>query len=480
LVVNGCLFYFNASAIFGVTHVHPLTVLIAVDTLTAVVQFILLLRGTVVVVKLFRNATLAFIAVCFTHPVLSENWPSWRGPTGDGISSEKNVPTEWSTTKNVAWKLELPGPAGATPVVWGNQIFLTSANDSGELLLMAVDTDGKELWKQVVSSGNQVARGDEGNYASPSPMTDGQHVWTFMGEGTLACYTVEGKENWKFNVQDRYGKFSIQFGMSSTPVLDEGVLYLQLIHGEGNPKTREAVVVALDAATGTEIWKVDRPSDAEAENEHSYASPMMYRDGMTKFLLSHGADFIVAHDLKDGHELWRCGGLNRRDDQVLPYDPTLRFVASPVSAPGIIVVPSAKQHPVFAIRPDGMGDITNAADKKLWSWKRTPDVPTPVIFDGLVYLCMENGNVTVLEAMTGKEVYSQATHRQRHRASPVFADGKLYLTARDGRVTVVQAGREFKSLAVNELGEDQSASPAISNGTIYMRTFKHLWAIRQQ
>jgi hypothetical protein len=126
-----------------------------------------------------------------------------------------------------------------------------------------------------------------------------------------------------------------------------------------------------------------------------------------------------------------------------------------VSAPGIIVVPSAKQHPVFAIRPDGMGDITNAADKKLWSWKRTPDVPTPVIFDGLVYLCMENGNVTVLEAMTGKEVYSQATHRQRHRASPVFADGKLYLTARDGRVTVVQAGREFKSLAVNELGEDQ-------------------------
>lgn len=427
-----------------------------------------------------RRFVLPSALLFFVSSANAENWPGWRGPKGNGQSAEKNLPTEWSPTKNVAWKLELPGPAGASPVVWDDRIFLTSVNDAGELLLMAADTTGKLLWQQVVATGNQVARGDEGNFASPSPMTDGKHVWTFMGEGTLGCYTVEGKEVWKINVQDRYGKFSIQFGMSSTPVLEEGVLYLQLIHGEGDPKTREACVVALDANSGKEIWKVDRPSDAEAENEHSYASAMLYNDGKQKLLLSHGADFIVAHDLKDGSEVWRCGGLNRRDDQVLPYDPTLRFVASPVSAPGIIVVPSAKQHPVLAIRPDGKGDITGAGDKLLWSWKRTPDVPTPLIIGDLVYLCMENGNITVLEAMTGKEVYSEATHRQRHRASPVYADGKLYLTARDGRVTVVQSGREFKSVAVNELGEDQSASPAISNGTIYLRTFKHLWAIRQQ
>lgn len=417
-------------------------------------------------------------AVCSSGNGRADNWPNWRGPQGNGISSEKNVPAEWGPDKNVAWKVALPGAAGASPVVWGDQVFLTSVNEAGELLLMAFDTKGKEQWKQVVATGNKTARGDEGNSASPSPVTDGKHVWSFMGEGTMACYTVEGKEVWKFNLQDRYGNFSIQFGMSSTPVLDNGVLYIQLIHGEGNPKTREAIVVALDAATSKEIWKVDRPSDAEAENEHSYASATMYDDGKTKMLLSHGADFIVAHDLKDGHEIWRCGGLNRRDDTVLPYDPTLRFVASPVSAPGIIVVPTAKQHPVLAIRPDGKGDITSDAKQHLWTWKRTPDVPTPVIVDDLVYLCMENGNLTVLEAMTGKEVYSQATHRQRHRASPVYADGKLYLTARDGRVTVVQAGREFKVLSVNELGEDQSASPAISNGTIYLRTFQHLWAVR--
>lgn len=412
--------------------------------------------------------------------VPAEDWPSWRGPSGTGISSETNLPTEWSPEKNVAWKLALPGPAGATPVVWGNQIFLTSVNDAGELLLMSVETSGKLLWQQVVASGNQNARGDEGNSSSPSPVTDGRHVWTFMGEGTLACYTVSGQQVWKQNVQDAYGKFSIQFGMSSTPVLEDGKLFLQLIHGEGNPRTREAVVVALDGLTGKQIWKVDRPSDAEAENEHSYASPVLYRDGSTKLLLSHGADVIVAHDLRDGHEVWRCGGLNRRDDTLLPYDPTLRFVASPAVAPGLIVVPSAKQHPVIAIRPDGQGDITNVADKHVWSWKRTPDVPSPIIHEGLVYLCMENGNLTVLEAETGKEVYSQATHRQRHRASPVWADGKLYLTARDGRVTVVQSGREFKSLATNDLGEDQSASPVISGGTIYLRTFRTLWAIRGQ
>lgn len=430
-------------------------------------------------VKVFCGCVLAAVSLCLTRSALSDNWPSWRGPTGNGLSTEKNLPVEWSPTTNVAWKVELPGPAGATPVVWDDRIFLTSANEAGELLLIAVDSSGRQLWNQVVASGSQVARGDEGNSASPSPVTDGQHVWTFMGEGTLACYTIDGKETWKLNLQERYGKFSIQFGMSSTPVLERGVLYLQLIHGEGNPKTREACVVALDSATGEEVWRVDRPSDAEGENEHSYASPTLYRDGRTTLLLTHGADFIVAHDLKDGHEVWRCGGLNRRDDGVLPYDSTLRFVASPVSAPGIIVVPSAKQHPVLAIRPDGHGDITGIAESRYWTWKKTPDVPTPVIVDDLVYLCMENGNLTVLEAITGKEVYSEATHRQRHRASPVYADGKLYLTARDGRITVIQAGREFKVLAVNELGEDQSASPAISNGTIYLRTFQHLWAIRQ-
>lgn len=415
-------------------------------------------------------------AIFCLRPAWADNWPNWRGPTNNGLCAEKNLPTEWNSSKNVAWKLELPGPAGATPIVWGDHVFLTSVEKDGKLLLIAVNTSGKELWRKSLAQGNKDVRGDEGNSASPSPVTDGKHVWSFMANGVLGCYDFDGKEIWKFNIEERYGKLTIAFGLTSTPVLDDGVLYLQLIHGEGDPKTREACVVALEAASGNQIWRVDRPSDGRAENEHSYASPMMYADDKQKFLLTHGADYIVAHRLSDGQEIWRCGELNKK----AVYDNTLRFVASPAAVPGLIIVPTAKRGPVVALSPNGMGDVTNDPKVRLWEHARTPDVPSPVIDNGIVYLCMENGNLTAINAQTGEEYYKeQLTNRQRHRASPVLADGKLYLTARDGKVTVVKTGKQFEILAQNDLGEDTSSSPAISNGTVYLRTFNHLWAIRK-
>jgi outer membrane protein assembly factor BamB len=404
----------------------------------------------------------------------ADNWPNWRGPHNNGVCEETGLATTWSPASHVGWKTPLPGPAGSTPVIWGGRIYLTSVDGDGNLWLMAFSDTGKELWRKTVATGNQNARGDEGNYASPSPSTDGEHVWTLFGEGTMACFTTAGQEVWKFNVEDRYGKLKLQFGLASTPVLDGNVLYVQLIHGEGDAKTREAIIVALDKRTGKEIWKVDRPSDGYAENEHSYASPMMYNDGERKFLLSHGADYIVAHRLSDGKEIWRCGELNRKSN----YDPTLRFVASPATADGIIVVPTAKKGPVLALKPTGMGDITSDAKSHLWTLEKTPDVPSPLIVGDYVYLCMHDGNLQVVERATGKELYFERTHRQRHRASPVYADGHIYLCARDGKVTVVKAGPKFEVVAENELGEDMSSSLAISNGTIYLRTFQHLWAIR--
>lgn len=406
----------------------------------------------------------------------ADQWPNWRGPASNGISNEKNLPIEWSPSKNIAWKLELPGPGGATPVVWNDLIFVTTSDAEGRLLLMAVSTKGEEVWRRVVSEGNKSVRGDEGNSASASPVTDGVHVWVFFADGVLACFKVDGTEVWKFNAQDRYGKFNIQFGMTSTPVLDNGVLYQQLIHGDGNAKTREACVIALESLTGKEIWRVDRPSDAHSENEHSYASAVMYDDGDEKYLLSHGADFIVAHRLKDGHEIWRCGDLNKKSN----YDPTLRFVASPSVAKGLIVVPTAKKGPVVALKPNGHGDITQNADMHLWTSARTPDVPSPLILGDLVYLCMENGDLGILKAKTGEQLDYQRTHRQRHRASPVYADGHLYLTARDGKTTVVKAAEKVEVVAENDLAEDVSASPAISNGVIYIRSYKHLWAITRK
>lgn len=406
------------------------------------------------------------------------NWPNWRGPDGNGVSPAKNVPLKWSADDNVAWRVALPGQSGATPCVWGERIFLTSV-DGDDLVLLCFDTSGKQQWRQVVGSGDKKVRGDEGNMASPSPTTDGKHVWAMMGQGSIACYTVAGKPVWDFNLQERFGKFKIAFGMSSSPVLHDGKLFLQLIHGEGKAATQEAIVVSLDATTGKTLWKIDRVTAASNENEHSYASPMIFDHGDTQYLITHGADYAIAHSLKDGSEIWRLEGLNPQKDPSRRYHPTLRFVASPVANEGIVVVPTAKNGPVVVL--DGTiakGKIDQSSDAHLWTRpQNTPDVPSPLVKDGLCYLCRENGNLMVLDARTGKEHYEERTNRTRHRASPVWADGRIYLTGRDGKVTVVQDGPQFKVLAENETGQEMAASPVIINGRIYLRTFEELWAI---
>jgi outer membrane protein assembly factor BamB len=397
----------------------------------------------------------------------ADNWPQWRGPTADGVSRETQIPTSWSETKNIAWTLPLPGMGSSTPIVWGNRIFLTSEDDSG-LVLLCVSTKGKELWKRRLGSGRRRVRGDEGNLASPSSSTDGKHVWAFVGSGDFACFDFDGKEVWKFNAQERYGKFKIQFGMHTTPVLDGDRLYLQLIHSGG------AWVIALDKANGETVWKVERKSDGRAECEHSYASPCIWRNGKEAYLITHGNDYAIAHRLENGREIWRLGGLNPKDK----YNLTLRFVASPVAAPDLIVVPSAKNHAVVGVKPDATGTI--GAGSQYEQWRKpsgTPDVPSPLVYDGLVYLCGEMGVLTCLDAKTGKEHYQHATQRKPHRASPVCADDKVYLTARDGTVSVVKVGPKFEPLATNRLPDQISASPAIANGRIYLRSFKTLYAI---
>ncbi len=263
--------------------------------------------------------------------------------------------------------------------------------------------------------------------------------------------------------------------MTSTPILHDGSLYLQLIHGsmrDDNPS--RGLVLRLNASTGEEVWKHIRQTDGVAETKHSYASPTIYEDADGAILIVHGADYVTAHDLSDGHELWRCGSLNPHDR----YDRSLRFVASPSCGPGLIVVPSAKRGPVIGIRPGYTGTITD--DEKAIAWRMsrgTPDVASPLVYDGLVYLCGESGVLTVLDAPSGEQVYSQRLEADRYRASPVAADGLVYFTSRGGVVTVVKAGRTFEVVSRNEMHEPISASLAISNGRIYLRTFDALYAI---
>ncbi len=195
-------------------------------------------------------------------------------------------------------------------------------------------------------------------------------------------------------------------------------------------------------------------------------------------MLTHGADYLVAHDLDDGSEIWRSGGLQNS----LMYNPLFRLVATPAVVPGLIIVPSAKNGPVVALNPHGAnGNITGAPKHQVWKRdKNTPDVPSPVVHDGLVYLCRENGQLLCLDAKTGEEIYFERAHSKRHRGSPVYADGKLYLMGMDGTVTVVKAGRKFEVLAKNRMDERIAASMAIADGTLYLRTYEALYAIAEE
>ena len=277
--------------------------------------------------------SLALLHVAFAR---ADNWPQWRGVNSDGISSEKNVPTKWSKSEKIVWRTPMPGQAGATPCIWGDRIYATSAERNDLVLLCLSTVDGKILWKQKVGEGNQDARAGEGNSASPSPSTDGQHVWVFFGTGAMACYDKDGTEVWKFNVSDRFGKLDIQFGMTSTPVLDGDALYLQLIHGrmQRGDQTRTGKVVKLEKLTGKTVWEVDRVTDAQFECKHSYASPFIYDDKKSKFLVVHGADCTTGHNLASGKEIWRFGTLNGPTPlNSKPNDITFRFVASPCVDP---------------------------------------------------------------------------------------------------------------------------------------------------
>jgi outer membrane protein assembly factor BamB len=398
---------------------------------------------------------------------LADNWPQWRGPNGDGVCTETKLPSEWGPGKNICWKLPLPGMSGATPAIWGDRIFLTS-EEGTNVVLLCVSTDGRLLWKRELGAGKARFRADEGNQASPSPSTDGAHVYAFTGAGDCAAFDFEGKELWRINAQERYGKFRIQHGMHTTPLLYRDRLYLSLLHSGA------MWIIALDKRTGKELWKVERPTDGRGEGRHSYASPCLWHNDKDAYLVVHGCDYTTAHRLSDGGEIWRLGDLNPKNR----YDFSLRFVASPEAAPDLIIVPTAKNGPVVAVKPEAQGTI--AAGSPFEQWRKphnTPDVPSPLVHEGLVYLCSERGVLSCLDAKTGTQYYQQRLHSARYRASPVYADGKIYCTARDGIVTVVKAGPKFESLAVNTLPDQTAASPAISNGRIYLRGFEALYAI---
>ena len=413
---------------------------------------------------------LLFARIALIPNAQAENWPTWRGPQQNGISRGHGLPLHWSQTENIAWRLPLPGASPSTPVVWDRNIFLTSTvRDSLQVILLSIDTDGNVIWQRPIGSGESEQM-EKNNLAAPSPCTDGEHIWTFTGDGILTCHDLDGDQKWQFSVEDRYEPVEILWGMASSPTPYRDLLYVQLFH------LNSSRVIALDKSTGAEAWNVVRKTDAHGKCMRSYATPVVYRDDQREYLLTQGQDYIVAHDLDDGHELWRCGNFHPRTG----YNPMMHMSSSPVVAEGLILVPSGANGNFQALRPDGCGLITNDSQHLLWNAYISPMRPSALLVDSIVYVCQESGVIQCLDAHTGKQHYKRPIHRHTHYASPVYCDGKIYLASRDGTVSVVQAGTEFKLLATNVLDEPLCASPVIADGRIYLRTFEALYAIEKR
>lgn len=448
--------------------------------------------------RLSRLFILVVFTLCTAGLFGAGDWPTWRGPEGNGVSPEKNLPLNWSATDNIVWKLDMPTWSGSTPIVWGNRIFLnvaeggarqtrqrgrrrrggppqqeaqqpeetSSTPDSDELALWCIDAaNGKLLWKRPLGGGNHQEM--KQNMSSPSPVTDGKHVWTITGTGILAAFDFEGKQVWQRDIQADYGSFGLNWGYASSPLLHEGTLYVQVLHGM---KTDDpSYVLGIEASSGKTIWKVERPTDAIMESPDAYTTPMLLRyQGKTEIVVS-GGDYVTGHDPKTGRELWRAGGLNPNKAR------NYRIVASPVIGDGIFFVPT-RVRPLQAFRAGGEGDITES--NRLWQSDSGSDVPTPVSDGTYLYVVGDRGVVYCLKAQTGEAVWGpERIQPGTYSSSPVLADGKIYATSEDGLTTVLQAGPEFKVLAENPLDGYTLASPAISDGHIFIRTENALYCI---
>ncbi|HLG60078.1 MAG TPA: PQQ-binding-like beta-propeller repeat protein [Vicinamibacterales bacterium] len=413
-------------------------------------------------------AALALFFVVIVAPVSAEYWPQWRGPMLNGISSEKNLPVKWSTSENVAWKLAVPERSGSTPIVWGEHLFL-NVGEGSELSLWAVDRGrGVVRWKRPLGGGNR--RMMKQQMSSPSPVTDGRAVWIMTGTGVLKAFDFDGKELWGRDIQKEYGRFGLQWGYASSPLLHEDSLYVQVLHGMHTDAP--SYLLRIDKASGKTLWRVERPTSARFESPDAYTTPALLRYGTITEVVITGGDVITGHELATGKEIWRADGLNPRNNG------DYRIVASPVVLGDMIFAPS-RERPLLALKPGGRGNVTSS--HVLWSFNNGPDVPSPVSDGTYLYSINDRGIMYCLDAKTGQTVYGpQRLRNATYSGSTILADGRIYITDEDGVTSVMQTGPKFALLAENDLGDYTLSSPAVSEGQIFLRTASFLYAIGQR
>jgi outer membrane protein assembly factor BamB len=437
------------------------------------------------------------LPLLFAATLHAENWPNWRGPSHNGASPETGLPEKFSKTEGVKWVATLPGPSAATPVIWGDLVFLPAADvASGQQAALCLDRrTGRQLWRTDVSK--FTTDGQYSNSCSPSPVTDGKLVVFFYGTGDLVAFDVSGRKLWDRNL----GPFAFQWTFSSSPLLHEGQLIMQVlqrdvaVRGNGKPTGNESFLLAIDPATGKDLWRSLRPSEAVAESREAFSTPLPFTQNGRKELVVVGGDRISGHDPANGRELWTWG----------TWNPTRighwRLVPSPTVGAGVILACGPKGAPVYAVKAGGRGTLStrnlawqshvqpteDAAEAAPSVGERdvTTDVPSPLYYKDKFYIL--NGTkrkLYCLDPANGSVVWSgDLGGRSVFQCSPTAADGKIYMMNFDGDVSVVQAGgTEFKRLhTVNfkDEGDDTRlrSSVAISQGNLYIRTGTKLYSV---
>jgi outer membrane protein assembly factor BamB len=440
-----------------------------------------------------RAGVPAVLAALLTSPLLAaEDWPQWRGPSSRAVSSETGLPTSWSTTEHVAWRVPLAGLGTSSPIVLGDRVFVTSqvgrvgvvpggqpqlARDdralatreapiggrdaataaAGEVTFVVeafARADGRRLWEyRTAAIGPLPEVHEKHNLATPTPATDGTRVYAWFGNRQIVALDLEGRLVWARHLGADYGRFETQWGHGSSPAIYKDVVVLLGDHLSG------AFLLGLDARTGKERWKVDRGS-----RRISHSTPVVIPAPQGDELLVNSSARIDAFDPATGALLWYTG-----TERQTP-------IPSAVFADGRIYLSRGyRNSDVLAIRPGGRGDVT--ASHVEWTAPNGASyVPSIVHYDGLIYMTNEIGIATCLDARTGERVWRQRLDGVFF-ASPVAGDGKVYFVSETGETVVLRAGRTPEILARNDLGERFLASPAIAGGRIFLRSDRTLFAV---
>jgi len=405
----------------------------------------------------------------FAEPADSEtNWPSWRGPNSDGYAATTQVPARWEA-KNILWKAQLPGKGHSTPVVWNQRIFLT-APVQGQDAVLAFDRVGKPLWQTVIGPERPGKHADSSG-CNPSPVTDGQSLFAYFKSGAFAGLDLDGKIRWQTNIQERFGKDTLFWDISSSPVLTEKNVVLAVLQQD------TGFLAAFDKLTGELRWKVDRSFKASRETDQGYATPLVIRHEGKEALLVWGAEHLTLHDAADGSLLWSCGDFNTEKKG------GWASIVTPVIAQNIAIISDGRGSRLHGIKVEGSGDVT--ATHHVWKRQDSGSfIPTPAVSkEGLVYLLRDEkpngGIVECIDPLTGAPHWSGRLPEDGSKffASPVIVGDQLLITRLDGTVFVLRAGGPFEILAQNATGERIIASPVPFRGGLLLRGEQHLFCI---